>query len=115
MALLLEQPSEFSDKVSLSYWKVCDTNINWSDKRYIIKVAGFIDEESRRAGKSPVKIMSYSFPVTFFPSPPSILNPPDTKPTIPVNVFPFSVDDNVVAKTYEILKSKPEWSEAKDV
>jgi hypothetical protein len=100
MALLLEKPSDFSDEVLLSYWKVCDTNINWYEEKFIINIAGFIDESSRRAGKTPVKIISYSYPGTF---------PPSEDP------FPFSVDDNVVAKTYEILKLKPEWSEAQDV
>jgi len=100
MALLLQQPTEFSDNVTLSYWKVCDTNINWYEEKYIIRIAGFIDEASRRAGKAPVEIKAYSYPGTF---------PPSEDP------FPFSVDDNVVAKTYEILKSRPEWQDSQDV
>lgn len=86
MALLLEVPSEFSDSVKVSYWKIGETNIDWWRQDAKVILYGFVDEAARRGNKSAMLTKLVQFPSAR---------------------FPFKLDDtlNPVARAYTQLKT----------
>lgn len=86
MALKKAFPSEFSDSIFVSYWKIGETNIDWWRKTARVTVYGFADEQARFGNKSAMMIKLVEFNR---------------------NNFPFSLEDalNPVARIYETLKN----------
>lgn len=82
--MALKKPIELNNSgVSCEYWKIHETNINWHDKVAKITLSGFISQEARENGKNPLVSINYDY----------------TKEN-----FPFLVEENVVAKAYELVK-----------
>lgn len=82
MALKLSKETQYG--VNCEYWKVTTTNIDWFAKTASIIMDGFLNEQARQDRKQPLDQKRYSYIG---------------------DTFPFAVTDNLVAKSYEIIKA----------
>lgn len=73
------------------YWKVHETNINWHNKTARFVLSGFFNQEARESGKNPLISFGYDY------------NEAN---------FPFSVDENIVAKAYGLVKEPSNEADA---
>ena len=101
MALILRKATPFGESVNSIYWKVGTVNIDWHKRTCLIIVLGFADQDARISGAMPVSMKKYQFP----------RHPVSN---IGFSEFPFVVDENAVAKVYNILKTMDEWAESED-
>ncbi len=82
MALKVER--EFNNSgVTVEYWKIINTNIDWFAKTITIHIGGFLTQEARQSGKNPLFRLERSWSVDDF----------DLEPT-----------DNILEKAYNKLK-----------
>jgi hypothetical protein len=83
--MALKKVTETQYGVNCEYWKVTTTNVDWFARTATIIVDGFLNEDARIDRKEPLDKKVYSFV--------------DKE-------FIFNNEDNLVAKSYEILKEK---------
>ena len=55
------------DSITADYWKIVATNINWLSKTAHVELAGWLTEEARRAGKSPIMSRTFEWHANNFP------------------------------------------------
>lgn len=79
--------------ISVGYHKVIITNVDWLNQKAHIEVVSYIDQEARESGKRALSAFALDYEG---------------------DGFDFSVDDNLVQKTYEKIKSLPEFIDAED-
>lgn len=91
MALKKEIPTDFG--VYAEYHRITSTTVDWMHDVTFINVSVYISQSARDAGKDPVNTTTHMF----------------DKSTL--NITP---DDNVVAMSYELLKTLPEYTDAQD-
>lgn len=86
-----------------AYWVVAKTNIDWVNKKASIRVDGYKDLPTRNDLKSPMVRLSFNFE-EIVGLDGKIIDP-----------FPFSPENNIVAKAYELIKTMPDFSGAIDL
>lgn len=101
MALQKQKDTQFGIKVN--YWKVVKTNIDWLNKKSNIIMAGYENEAFRKSDKSPLVQISFGYEEVL-----------GTNNEISI-VFPFIPTDNIVAKSYELIKQAPDFVGSLDV
>jgi len=92
--MALEKTTMTTYGVEANYHKISVTDINWHDKNVLFKVASFVSNVERLAGKQPINSWTYSLAGDSF-----ILSP----------------DVNILATLYNYLKTLPEWEGSIDV
>lgn len=101
MALQKQKDTQFGIKAN--YWKVVQTNINWLDKKANIIMAGFENEASRRANNTALSRVNYEYE--------EILDIGDKI----ISPFPFVPEDDIVAKSYELIKQTKDFEKSLDI
>jgi len=91
----------FNNGVSAEYWKVVKTNIDWLTQKANISVYCYIDKKTRDEGKEPICSKNIQFEAV--------------KDFGGKSEFQFLVTDNIIAKSYELLKKDDFFLGAKDI
>lgn len=85
----VEQPTG----VAATYWRVMETLIDWSRKTLLVRVGGYLDEETRREDRAPLTTWQ--------------------KPYRDAE-FPLTLEGKNVAEIYAALKQDPFFTGAED-
>lgn len=86
----VEQPSG----AAVTYWRVTEAIANWANKTLLVRVGGYVDEESRREGKTPLTVWQNQYRG---------------------DGFPLTVEGKNVAEVYAAIKQDPFFAGATDV
>jgi hypothetical protein len=78
------------DSITADYWKVIKTEIDWLSKWSRVELAGWLTEEARRLGRSPIMTRSFCWESNEFPFDLAILN---------------AEGENVIKVAYEKIKA----------
>lgn len=95
MALRKETLTKYG--ITGEYWRVAQTNIDWTDMHVHIDILLYIDQDVRIAGNDPVDVMSFDVDMT---------------PYIGLEV---GAAYNIAAIVYGIIKTIPFFQDAEDV
>lgn len=101
MALQKQKDTQFGIKAN--YWKIVKTNIDWHNKKANIIMVGFENKASRQANNAPLSQTNFEYEGTVEIG---------DKVLVP---FPFLPEDNIVAKSYELIKQTKDFAGALDV
>jgi len=83
--------------ISGEYWRIAQTNIDWTTMMSHVEVLLYVDRNIRVSGNNPIDSLSFDL---------------DIMPYIGLNIGPVY---NVAAVVYGILKTLPEFSDAEDI
>ena len=93
MALQISKPTEFSDNINITYWKIISLNIDWHNRSGVAVIGGFLSMEDRIALKKPVSYYHQHF----------------------IDSFPFDADRNTLQDAYNYIKTLPDWQGSLDI
>jgi len=97
MALNIDMNTQFG--ITASYWRVSQTNVDWTTMRVHIEVTGYASEVTRRAESSPLSSVAIDIDISGLA-------------TMPLNINSIMDIGSIV---YSLVKTDPRFADATDV